>query len=206
MENKEIFICPTCGKEYKSERFYKQHLETHESKNVAEKQEIVVEKQPSDNNIKAVKKEKKVYANSDEVLVRNGFGGSLVFVAPKSKYTYIFDEFGDEEYIEFEELRAAKGGKYAGFFKKQWLLIDDPNAIEQLKLGKYFDNALTYDDFEDLFDLSISALKAKVGTLTKSQKDTLAYITMQKIDNGELTDLNMIKVLEESLGEDLYIK
>lgn len=184
---KEKFICEYCGKEYKT----KSALKTHITKMHNSKKDETVKKN--------TKQETKKYEDHDLVLVKNGTSGELVYIAPRTGVTYIFDSFGDEQEIPFGELKATRMGNYATFFKRQWFLIDDQEVIKQLGIEKYYKDQLSYNELNEIFNLSKEDIVERVKNISEYQRDTLGYLTVKKIKNNEINDLNVIRSLEDVL-------
>lgn len=184
---KEKFICEYCGKEYKTKSALKTHItKMHNSK----KNETLK---------KNAKQETKKYDDHDLVLVKNGTSGELVYIAPRTGVTYIFDSFGDEQEIPFGELKATRMGNYATFFKRQWFLIDDQEVIKQLGIEKYYKDQLSYNELNEIFNLNKEDIVKRVKNISEYQRDTLGYLTVKKIKNNEINDLNVIRSLEDVL-------
>lgn len=184
---KEKFICEYCGKEYKT----KSALKTHITKMHNSKKNKTLKKN--------AKQETKKYDDHDLVLVKNGTSGELVYIAPRTGVTYIFDSFGDEQEIPFGELKATRMGNYATFFKRQWFLIDDQEVIKQLGIEKYYKDQLSYNELNEIFNLSKEDIVERVKNISEYQRDTLGYLTVKKIKNNEINDLNVIRSLEDVL-------
>ena len=132
-------------------------------------------------------------------MVKNGTSGELVYIAPRTGVTYIFDSFGDEQEIPFGELKATRMGNYATFFKRQWFLIDDQEVIKQLGIEKYYKDQLSYNELNEIFNLSKEDIVERVKNISEYQRDTLGYLTVKKIKNNEINDLNVIRSLEDVL-------
>ena len=136
------------------------------------------------------------------VTVRNGFHGVLIYKDKHTGEEFNWSEFGDEVDMTLSVLQSARSSQRR-FFEENWWLIDNPEVIEYLNVGKYYKDALTYDEFEALFDMDIDEIKAKVQNLSQGQRRGVIYVTKQKIENGELSDLNVIKMLEDTLHIEL---
>lgn len=190
---KEKFICKHCGKEYKTQPALKAHItKVHGSKKTQTKKKTTQTR-------KTEPQITKQYADHDLILVKNGTAGELVYIAPRSGVTYMFDVFGDEQEIPFGELKATRMGNYATFFKRQWFLIDDKEAIKQLGIEKYYNNQLTFDELNGIFDLKEDEIREKFKNMSDDQKNTLGFLTVKKMKNKEITDLNIIRLLEDLL-------
>ena len=139
------------------------------------------------------------------VPVRNGFNGKLIYISRKSGERYTWEHFGDEQDMELRELRAAKT-TYKSFFENNWFLIDDPAVIEYLGVERYYANALSYNDFDTLFELSPNEIEEKIAQLSDGQKSSLKYRVRQLIRDGAIDSIKVINTLEKSLGVELIEK
>ena len=139
------------------------------------------------------------------VSVKNGFHGSLFYKDTTTGEEHRWSEFGDEIEMTFGSLQRARSAQRK-FFTENWWLIDDQEVLEALNATQYYKNALTYEDFEDLFSLKANEVKDKVSGLSRGQKRGVVYVAKQKIEDGELADLNVIRALEEALGTELIYK
>ena len=139
------------------------------------------------------------------VSVKNGFHGSLFYKDTTTGEEHRWSEFGDEIEMTFGSLQRARSAQRK-FFTENWWLIDDQEVLEALNATQYYKNALTYEDFEDLFSLKANKVKDKVSGLSRGQKRGVVYVAKQKIEDGELADLNVIRALEEALGTELIYK
>lgn len=150
-------------------------------------------------------KKRRIRKNLDHnmyVTVRNGFHGTLVYKDRNTGEQYNWSYFGDEAELTLGTLLNARSSQRR-FFEENWWLIDDPDIIEYLGVGKYYKNALTYDEFEDLFSLSIDEIREKIEGLSEGQKRGVVFMAREQIESGELSDLNIVKMLEEVLNTEL---
>ena len=139
------------------------------------------------------------------VTVRNGFPGLLVYKSSKTGEKYVFDRFGDEHDISLQELKKAKNDSKA-FFENNWFLIDDPEVIEYLGLTQYYKNAFSYDDFEELTQMTADEVREKMQLISKGQKAAVARYARQLIAEGRIDSLKVITALENGLGVQLTDK
>ncbi len=136
------------------------------------------------------------------VTVRNGFHGKLIYISPHTKEEFIWESFGDEQEMELQELKNAKSSSKT-FFEKNWFLFDDPDVITYLGVDRYYADALTYEEFEDLFTWSAEEIETRIAKLSKGQKQSLAFIARLQIREGKIDSLKVIAALENSLGVEL---
>lgn len=136
------------------------------------------------------------------VVVCNGFHGPLFYRDRNTGEEYNWDEFGDEAELTIGTLLNARNTQRR-FFQENWWLIDDPEVIDYLGVGQYYKNALTYDDFDELFKLTPEEVKTKVERLSNGQKRSVVFMAREQIASGDLSDLNIVKVLEDALQVEL---
>lgn len=138
------------------------------------------------------------------VVVSNGFQGKLVYESPRTHEIFIWDTFGDTQEIELRELRNAKSSAKK-FFINNWFMFDDEYSwvIDYLGLKQYYKNAISLDDFDDLFKEKPEKIVKIVSKLSEGQKKSVAYRARQLIIDGTIDSNKAIKALEESLGAEL---
>lgn len=136
------------------------------------------------------------------VTVRNGFNGKLIYCSKRTQEEFVWPAFGDEQDIQLQELKNAKNTAKA-FFENNWFLFDDPAVIEYLGVSRFYQNALTYDNFDDLFDMSPEEIERKVALLSDGQKLSVRYRARQLIEEGAIDSRKVITALEDSLGVEL---
>lgn len=178
------------------------------TKTSVNKTENVVKKNMSEEvgnvtkNIKNKVKAKPKLDLHDEVLVKNGYCGELNVLLPKSKYVITFSEFGDDDYIELAELKALRNSKPI-FFERNWLIIEDDNVIDFLNIGKYYADYLTVEDIDELFELPVDEMIAKIQKLNQVTRDNIARRAVDMIKDGNIDSVKKIEALEEELGYNL---
>lgn len=141
--------------------------------------------------------------NDTMIECRSGTAGNLIYKSSLNPgYTVEWEDFGDIQEIEYRELVSMRANQRR-FFEDNWILIDDPAVIKKLGVGRYYQNSLTTDDFEDVFNMSAEEIKEIVPTLPGGTKDAIASEAKKKIDSGELDSRSAIKALEDSLDVEL---
>lgn len=133
------------------------------------------------------------------VPVRNGFNGKLIYKSMKTGERYVWERFGEEQDMELRELRAAKTS-YKAFFENNWFMIDDPEVIAYLGVERFYENALKYDEFATLFEKSPEEIEAKINSLSKGQKASVAYMARRLIRDGGIDSIKVINTIEKTLN------
>ena len=139
------------------------------------------------------------------VIVRNGFQGKLVYKSSRTGEHFVWDGFGSEQEMQLRELRNAKNTSKK-FFINNWFMFDDAWIIDYLGVGQYYKNAISIENFDDVFKKPAAELKKLIGGMSAGQKKSLAYRAMALIAADEIDSRKTIATLEEALGIDLIEK
>lgn len=139
------------------------------------------------------------------VVVRNGFQGRLVYRSKKTGERFVWDSFGAEQEMELRELRNAKN-TYKKFFENNWFMFEEDWIVDYLGVRQFYKNAISIDEFDNLFLKSADEIKAIVSELSTGQKKSAAYRARQLIIDGQIDSHKAITALEESLGVELIEK
>lgn len=169
---------------------------------------VAEDKKPEAADGMSIKTEKPVYRVRETIpgnaiiTVRNGFNGRLNYRSRKTGEVFVWERFGDEQDMEFQELKNARNS-YRRFFENNWFLFDDPEVIDCLDIKQYYKNALSYDDFDTIFELPADEIKKRIARLSNGQKATVAYRARQLIRDGSIDSIKVINATEEALGIEL---
>lgn len=138
------------------------------------------------------------------ITVKNGFPGLLIFTSVRTGAAYRWNELGDEQDIELQELRNARNTSRK-FFENNWFVFDEEYdwVIDFLGVRNYYDNIINQEGIDALFKKSPSEIEAELQTLTKGQKRTVAYRATEMIREKEIDSISVIEVLEKGLGINL---
>lgn len=151
------------------------------------------------------KKPVKKVEPTDEVTVVSCYYGGLKYRNKNTGYVAEWGQFGDSVIMTVGELSAMRNGQRA-FFENQWILLTGDNAdavISYLQLDKYYQDITSVQDIDNLFLGTPDELPGVLARFSPSAKETIARRAHEKIENKELSDINVIRALESSLGFDL---
>lgn len=150
-------------------------------------------------------KEKRVYAKDDLISCRNLFPGTNIMIGKRSKNKYIWTGFGDEQEVEYEDLKAAVLNKRSDFIYSPTLLIQDDEFISQFPyLENFYKNMATPEELVSLVETgSAEELEDALASLPQGLKDSIKGIVATLIYDGKLDSVKKIKVLDEVLGTEL---
>lgn len=138
------------------------------------------------------------------IVVRSGFHGRLVYKSSRTQEKFVWSEFGEEQIMELLELRNAKN-TYKKYFINNWFMFDDEYAwvVDYLGMNQYYRNALSLDNFDELFLKSPAEIEKRVAKLSAGQKKSVGYRARQLILDGEIDSNKAIHALEKALGVEL---
>lgn len=136
------------------------------------------------------------------VSVKNGFPGPLVYISSRTGERFRWEELGDEQDMELQELKNARNSSKA-FFANNWFMLDDPEVIEYLGVAEYYKRAFNLGDETVLQAMSPSAIKAAVAAMPNGRQLALKYRVKQMIEDGTLDSIKSITAFEDALGVEL---
>lgn len=147
------------------------------------------------------------------VVTQSNVYGKLVFVNPRNGDTTRWSDFGDYQIITMGDLRAMRGTS-RGFFENNWVFVDhidepgyedvDPFVIyKALSVAQYYEDAITPNNFPELFNLSTDELKVRLRRLSESGKTNIIVAANEAILAGTLDSLRVIQTIEETLNCEL---
>lgn len=136
------------------------------------------------------------------VIVRNGFQGRLVYKSPRTGERFVWDEFGAEQEMELRELRNARNSAKK-FFINNWFMFDEDWIIDFLGVKQFYKNAVSIEDFDNIFTKSAEEIKTIISEMSDGQKRSAAYRARQLISAQKIDSNKSIAALEEALGTEL---
>lgn len=144
---------------------------------------------------------------SELITVKSGYSGKLIYVSPRTRERFVWDNLGDEQEIELRELRNARSSAKS-YFLNNWFMFGPEFewVVEYLGMGRYYKNAIKPDEFDDFFELPADELRERLTKLTDGQKKTVGYMARQKVVDGEIDSRKTISTLEEVLNIQLIEK
>ena len=153
---------------------------------------------------KATAMKKVIERNSHDlnelILVKNMTPGKLIYISKRVQgYRVDWENRDDVQYMELIELMNMFASQRA-FFSENWIWVD-PEILEYLGATKFYENSLTPEDLEAIFNLPVDQLISTISRLTDSMKLTVRRYAKEKIVKGELTDLNVVRALEKFYDE-----
>lgn len=133
------------------------------------------------------------------VEVKNNTAGRLVYASPRMMgYKIYWNEFGDTELMEYSELMTMRNSARR-FFEDNLIWIDDETVREALNVTKYYKDAVSTRNLDDLFRMSVDVIKQKISLMSDSNKNAVAQRAQSAINSGKLDSVKKIRAIEEAL-------
>lgn len=152
-----------------------------------------------------VTKDKKEKIDGDELIpVISQCVGSLHLTCDgKGNGTpYVFENFGDILDISFSDLREiVKNNK--GFASNGIFYIAHSGAVKELRLASAYKKLLSNEDIISLFDKDSATIISLYELAPEGQKNTIVDMIVDKCQNGEKIDGNILLTLGQMSGRDL---
>ena len=173
------------------------------------KPEVVVTETPvKTTNAKTVKtepkKELRQFNQTDLILCRSVTAGWLG-VSGKSGQYYVFENFGDECEIEYQDLFALKS-RHSNYIYAPHFIIEDEELLENPRwadVAKFYDEEVyTLEDVNEVLNLPIANFENALKQLPKGLTKSLQVKVAEKIEDGTFDSLQKIKIIDEVLGTD----
>ena len=145
---------------------------------------------------------KKITSNTI-VECKNGVHGPLIYISSRTAgYTVEWEDFGDIQEIEYGELVAMRGSQ-PRFFRDNWILIEDAEVLKQLGVSQYYRNALTTENFDEVFYWSADKIHSDVPKMSEGMHDSIRMRAKELMKADGLDSRSVIKALNEVLHCDL---
>ena len=152
----------------------------------------------------APKKEYRQFNQTDLILCRSVTAGWLG-VSGKSGQYYVFENFGDECEIEYQDLFALKS-RHSNYIYAPHFVIEDEELLENPRwadVAKFYDEEVyTLEDVDAVLNLPTSNFKSALQKLPRGLAKSLQVKVAEKIENGTFDSLQKIKMIDEVFGTD----
>lgn len=139
--------------------------------------------------------EKRQIQDTDRILVMNNTTGIYGYYGTNG-YSFDLESYGQTITIPFAELRTMASGQHRKHLTEAWLVILDEDVIEELNLGKVYENIYTQSEVDELLKKP-DVIKEVFPNMTKAMKTTFVTRARQLIKHEQLTDFRVIRAVEE---------
>ena len=161
----------------------------------------------SENNVAESKVTIRKFEPTEPIECVSVTAGRLMMIGRKTGNTYDWMNCGDTAYVEYQDLKAEMLVSNSPIMYDPMILINDPEVYsspEFARLSDVYKNALTAEEIDEFFNLPVQQFGSKLKKLPKGIQNTIKSIAVEKLENGSLDSISKIKILDSTLGTDLY--
>lgn len=178
--------------------------EKKETKKVEEVKEETKKTTKKTTKNKTTRKKVKQIDRNEMIPCKNVTDNKVLYISPRTGLRYQWNSYGDIEYIEFGELLTMRSA-YPKFLNEPWIIPEDEEVIELLRLSDVYDRLIPLDDLERFFRNQLDDIREAIRKAPNGNKKSLAIKTREMIENETLYDSRIIKLLEKELKIDLRV-
>ena len=118
-------------------------------------------------------KAKKAIPMDALVMVKSAVNGKLVYVSKRlNGYIETWNGMGEEIPMEMAELYSMKNTDKS-FFTENWIEVD-PIVLRDLQMERYYKDAVSIADLEDIFELEGDELRQAISKMKENTKNAFA--------------------------------
>lgn len=128
--------------------------------------------------------------------------GELIYYSKKTGQEWSWGDFGDVEYLEFQELQTMRSGQKR-FIDEPMILILDDDVVNYLGLSKAYEKLTQINDLEKVLLFGQSDFEEFIENSPKGIKHTLVRMVKEKLDNEEDISIKKVRYINERFKLDL---
>lgn len=134
--------------------------------------------------------------------VMNATNGSLIYTSRKTGAEWNWTEYGDIEYMEYQELLSMRTA-HRRFFDEPFIIILDDNVVETLGLTKMYENIKSPEQIDVIFRLNQPEFEEIVEKSPKGIKHLVITRARKLYKSGELDSIKKINYLNDRFQTDI---
>ena len=186
----------------------KKNVEQNEEKEI--KQNTTIEEQVEDKTPKRISANRFKKTNTynldpkREVPVTSMVSYPVGYQCKLSPIFLSWDKYGDEHTMSIEEI-GMMNSEYSGFIQDPILMIDDEEFAEVYHLSEKYELIFELEDLNTFYNQRIITIEEKMDKLSPEIRRNLILRTLKMIDNGELNNIGVIKMLKRKYGINVEI-
>lgn len=186
----------------------KKNIEQSEEKEIQQNtaiEELVEDKKPK--RISANRFKKTNTYNLDpkrEVPVTSMVSYPVGYQCKLSPIFLSWDKYGDEHTMSIEEI-GMMNSEYSGFIQDPIFMIDDEEFAEVYHLTDKYELIFELEDLNTFYDQRIITIEEKMDKLSSEIRRNLIMRTLKMVDDGELNNIGVIKMLKRKYGINIEI-
>lgn len=136
------------------------------------------------------------------VPIMNVTSGTLIYQSRKTGTDLDFSEYGDIEYVDYQELITMKAG-HRRFFDDPFIIIMDDEVVEAMGLTKMYNNMKHIDNIDKIFKMNQKEFENIVEKSPKGIKHLIVSRAKELYENEELDSVKKINYLNDRFNTDI---
>jgi hypothetical protein len=137
-----------------------------------------------------------------QIPIMNVTNGKLIYESRKTGAAWRFLNYGDMEYMEFQELLTMRSSQRK-FFDEPFILVMDDDAVEHLGLTKMYANIKNPEQIDDVFKLSQLDFEDVLDKSPRGIKHLIISRAKQLYESGELDSIKKINHINDRYQTDI---
>ena len=148
--------------------------------------------------------EPRVFKPDDRILCRSVTQGELLLPG-KSGELYRWLAYGDEAYVEYQDLLALKSKKSQYIYNPLFVIEDEELLADNrwIDLAPIYEKLYAIDDFDELLNLPIGKFTEIFKMMPTGMRNSVKIEVATRLDEGTFDSLQKVKVIDEVCGSDL---
>lgn len=137
--------------------------------------------------------------------VMNITNGKLVYVSNKTGVKYIWSQYGDIEYLEYQELQTMRVA-HKSFLNEPFVIILNDDVVNNLGLTKMYENLIDLDDIESIFSLDNKKFIEVIEKSPRGIVHTIVTKAKELYKKNKLESITKINYINEKFGTDIGLR
>lgn len=154
--------------------------------------------------VEEVKPVKKFEADT-KVLCRSVTEGGLYCYSDKTRETYGFTDYGDENEIEYRALTSWIQSNSAYVFAPMLIVEDEDFIAQNKKLSDFYTNNADLTNLKSVLDLPVDRMKQRIETFSDDTKRAFKTVVIKAIETHDLDSMNKINILSNFYNVDFNL-
>lgn len=166
---------------------------------VKEAEELAKAKAEAEKPVTRMMSRKSAIEDHEEIVIMNGSTGAVQYYSQRTNRTWELTEFGQQDVIEYGELKAIRN-RHPRYFKEGYFIVLDPVAQKELGLVEMYENIITPENENNIFSMKVEELDKFVDALPEGQKASFVNMAQDRYDRGQLDSNKIIKFIEDKFN------
>lgn len=150
-------------------------------------------------------KKQKEYAPTDTIRCRSAVQGELLYPAQKSGNLYVWANYGDECYVEYQDLLPLLLTRSRYLYEPFFVILDEElvNSARFEALKNMYETFLSYEDVTDILNLPFEQFKTALLAMPRGMVNAVQVEISNQLDNKTFDSIQKLQFFNETYGTSL---